>query len=233
MKEQKDTLQAVQEALVKWFRSGVTYTKKTFSYTYFSIPEYDNLPSYIEHALLDAQRQIVFNLLKRKRIPQRLWPGVLQLSPPYPINPSQIKGPAVSPIWGPGLMSFLPPAVFPVYKTEGLIPKERAEHITKLWHDATVHLWSNFLDKGRLETDTTLTGIDLERELDKEGSLTKLAANPVDRLILQAHSDTYRSREIADLLSRVLGISASANQIRKRIHRLTKKIKEKVEHPEG
>jgi hypothetical protein len=209
-------LSKVEEALSNWFQRGVTFTESSIWFELFDIPEYNNQPVEVEDTLLDGQREIIFDILKRQGIPPKEWLGCIYDSP---INPKRLPLGDMPLSFG-SSMRYIPIPIKPLYKTDGMTPRERAKEISKAWYNLTESFWTTVIIQNSKDSTRPLNELRLDKELVEELRLRKAGWSDEDFLIRYAHLEGFTSREVAEFLSRYCNKPSTPGQIRTRRTRL-------------
>jgi hypothetical protein len=219
-----DILTELEEALERWFRNGVTYSKHPLS-LFIGKPVYDNMPLELDRVLEVAQGKIALDILEWLRIPLRLRPEVLMFSSALPL-PSQREIKATFSIREKG------PAVWPVYDTEKMQPKERAEIIANNWYELTTSRLLEYIEhhyRKIIDDAGPRPTVAIERELDKERRLRDMGFGIVEAIEFYA-CEQYEYAEVSGLL-RNLGCVKSPDAIRKNHDRIKAKLANIEENP--
>lgn len=215
------TLAELKEALKRWFTQGVLYERQPAATVLFDVSCYTNEPKELGSILDVTQGKITASILRRKRIPEYIWPELLIIAPAVPLGGKrEIKA------------SFnirpLGPPFATVFQTEGQRPEARAEIVAIKWYILTaLYIWkyvSEAYQRGDFKRHETFKEVTDYLELEQK--LRILNLNQTKRVEYYTRRLGYEFQEVSEMM-RNLGTQKHPEAIRKSYDRLSKNLKVK------
>ena len=193
--------------LERWFTEGVTY-KRTFLGSLAQTLTYANQPEELYRILERAHGKILHNILLFKRIPEYEYLGLFMLSKAIPFSGKREAKVSFC-------LRFQGLSHKPIYETEGLDPRERAQLIANNWYDLNASRLYRFVsaayEEYKRRIGTTIR--DVQSYIALELRLHTLQKGWVERVTYYACREGCEFEEISEVL-RSLGETISPDAVR-------------------
>ncbi|MFC1987596.1 hypothetical protein ACFLVH_03530 [Chloroflexota bacterium] len=200
-----------------WFESGVTYDYD-FIAAIFNTMVYTNEPGELQGVLEIAFGKIKANILEWKRIPEYVRPQLLMWSPALPLAPYGLKGEHKATFE----QKVNGPSYGPMFWTEGMPAKERAELVSNNWYDLQSHRLYGFIseiyatESDQWKRPQSLRAV--EKYLDAEQRLKDLGLDLPARLEYYGRWLGFQNTEVSEMLQ-TIGVNKKPEAVKKSYQR--------------